>query len=66
MDAKIKELIDKLKDGCEWRYTGDGSDTLEVDSYKTNGTMKETGAILQAIFDPENQPSQFGTQLLTT
>lgn len=27
---------------------------------------REVDAILQAIFDPENQPSQFGTQLIDT
>lgn len=63
MDDQIRELIDKLSAGCVQQFVGDGSDNFEVDEAKTDRTMVEAAVILRAIFDFENQPSQFGTIL---
>lgn len=66
MDENIQGLINRLFEGAATQWTGDGSDNREVDIRTTNNTMEEAGIILRAIFDPENQPSQFGTVLAMT
>lgn len=51
MDPEMKKFIDNLRG-----FAGD------VDHSET--MMREASSILQSIFDPENQPSQYGTALL--
>jgi hypothetical protein len=63
LDEQIKTIITKLRAGCIMQWTGDGSDNREVNIKDTNAVMADIAVILQAIFDPENQPSQFGTLL---
>ena len=60
MNQEISALIDRLRGGCLQRYVGDGSDSTEVDEEATNAVMDKAAIILQAVFDPENQPNQFG------
>lgn len=57
MDPDIKKLIEELAPLA----AQDQFDTPIADHPATRAA-----AILQAIFDPENQPSQFGTVLLET
>ncbi len=51
MDKEIKALADNLES-----FAGDVGHSAPL--------MKQAAVTLRAIFDPENQPSQFGTQLL--
>ena len=51
MDKDMKTLADNLE-----HFAGD------VDH--SEAMMRKAAVVIRAIFDPENQPSQFGTQLL--
>jgi hypothetical protein len=51
MNKDMKQLADNLD-----RYAGD------VDH--SEALMRKAATVIRAIFDPENQPSQFGTELL--
>ena len=54
MNPKIKELIEELRDvGHDMDRTCAAEDTPPW----------RAASILQAVFDPENQPSQYGTTL---
>lgn len=63
MDQEIKTLIMNLERGTKFRHVPDGSEGIEPDVEKTDAIMSEAAMALKAIFDPENQPSQFGTTL---
>ena len=52
-----RELITQLERGIQ-KLGG------QYDLRGANATMALAAVRLRAIFDPENQPSQFGTQLL--
>jgi hypothetical protein len=56
MDKDIKKLIEALRD-----YTQADEDGVFVKVSRQ--ACDEAAATLQAVFDPENQPSQFGTVL---
>ena len=51
MDQAMKNLADNLEHFAR-------------DIAHAERLMREAAVIIRAIFDPKNQPSQFGTQLL--
>lgn len=58
---ECEKLIDKLNHGCIIQYIPDGLENTEVNTQETDAIMREASSMLQSVFDPENQPSQFGT-----
>ena len=56
--VRERELMTQLERGVQ-RFGG------QYDLRGANATMALAAIRLRAIFDPENQPSQFGTQLLS-
>lgn len=56
-------LMDLLERGIQKRWA-DIIGAERPDIRGANALMKVAAVHLRAIFDPENQPSQFGTQLL--
>lgn len=61
MNPEIKRLIERLKGRKD--FGNFGSRWLMLDA--PDKDCQQAAVILQAIFDPENQPSQFGTVLLS-
>ncbi len=57
-------LMDLLERGVQKRWA-DGVGAERLDIRGANALMKVAAVHLRAIFDHENQPSQFGTQLLS-
>jgi len=64
MTIQFDELITRLERGVQKRYLTVGSNGTP-DILYANAVMKEAAGVLRAIFDPENQPSQFGTTLMS-
>lgn len=59
MDRQIKALIEKLQtEAGKLMVTAE-----ECSNEELFGVLTEAASTLQAVFDPENQPSQFGTTL---
>lgn len=56
MNPKIKELIEELR-RLEFEEAG-------YNNIAITRPVGRAASILQAVFDPENQPSQYGTTLL--
>lgn len=67
MDQKIKELIASLRAIAKEKQTQDALCYVdggnEVDHPLDYYSESEAENVLQAVFDPENQPSQYGTTL---
>lgn len=66
MDPEAKKFIEELKahavaETAEWM--ADSNHSQEPDRKPEDHIAWQAAAWLQAIFDPENQPSQYGTCL---
>ncbi len=59
---ETKDLIQALRNGVQRKFSN-ATGNEQPDLLGANTLMLEAGIVLQAIFDPENQPSQFGTTL---
>ena len=57
MNQEIKKLLDELRYRSEY-CLDHGSETQIA--------VSRAASILQAVFDPENQPSQYGTTLISS
>lgn len=58
MNPKIKDLMGRLNGVANRKDQFEDDATLV-----SRDLLRETASILQAVFDPENQPSQYGTTL---
>lgn len=56
MNPKIKELCERLRQIA--------AEDFDPGQHRDNHPATRAASILQAVFDPENQPSQYGTTLL--
>lgn len=60
MNPKIKDLMGRLNGVANRKDQFEDDATLV-----SRDLLRETASILQAVFDPENQPSQYGTVLFS-
>lgn len=51
MDEEMKKLADNL-----WQFAGDVDHSERL--------MRHAAGVIRSVFDPENQPSQYGTKLI--
>lgn len=61
MHPEIKKLLERLR-SCQ--FDKDNMPNMLNERKLTVRDALHAASILQAVFDPENQPSQYGTQLV--